>query len=156
MVAGRDHGLGRQRRGHGLSNCPSTCVRFESHLSTLRISSHRLSFAITRRHSKNETTCLHRLDARTCVRADVSDALLRLVDEPGGEEGAVMDRVVEGGRDAARAALHFFVGGGVVGGGEKKGGGRGERETRDGKKTLWGGGGVFGGGFLFFRGEFSG
>src|SRR5260370_4119240 len=113
MVLGRDHGIERQRRGHGLSNCSSTCVRFESNLSTLRISSHRLSFAITRRHSKNETTCIHRLDARTCVRADVSDALLRFVDEPGGEEVFFSDWVVEAGRDAARAAVHFF-GGGVV------------------------------------------
>src|SRR2546429_9702672 len=87
--------------------------RFESHLSTLRMSFHRLSFAITRRHSKNETACIHRLDARTCVRADVSDALLRLVDEPGGEEIVVIDWVVEAGRDAARAALHFFGGRGV-------------------------------------------
>src|SRR5467141_3977475 len=110
MVAGRDHGLGRQRREHGLSNCLSACVRFESHLSTLRKSSHRLSFAITRRHSKNEATSLHRLDARTCVRADVSDALLRLVDEPGGEEIVVSDWVVEAGRYAARAAVHLFGG----------------------------------------------
>src|SRR6266850_642209 len=110
MVAERDHGLGRQRREHGLSNCLSACLRFGSHLSTLRKSSHRLSFAIARRHSKNETTSLHRLDARTCVRADVSDALLRLVDEPGGEEIVVSDWVVEAGRYAARAAVHLFGG----------------------------------------------
>src|SRR5260370_19522448 len=73
-----------------------------------------------RAHSTYGTTAgIHRLDARTGVRADVSDALLRLVDEPGGEEVVVIDWVVEAGRDAAGAVVHFF-GGAVVCGGDGK------------------------------------
>src|SRR5207302_8161807 len=99
IIAGRDPELE-----------PLTWLRYQSHLSTLRKSSGRLSFAITRHHRKNETTCLHRLDARPCVRTDVSDALLRLLDEPGGQEIVVIDWVVQTGWNVAGAALHFLGG----------------------------------------------
>jgi len=63
------------------------------------------------------------------VRADVSDALLRLVDEPGGEKVVVIDWVVEAGRDAARPALYFF-GGRVVCAGDGKVAREGNRAQR--------------------------
>ncbi len=44
------------------------------------------------------------------MRADVSDALLRLLDEPGGQEIVVADCLVSAGRDASRAAVYFFSG----------------------------------------------
>src|SRR5260370_16171854 len=55
-----------------------------------------------------ETPRVYRLDARTGVRTDVSDALLRLVDEPGGEEVVFADCMVAAGRNAAGAIVYFF------------------------------------------------
>src|SRR5882762_755916 len=64
-------------------------------------------------HKQNETACLHRLDERTGVRADVSDALLRFMDEPGSEEVVVADCLVAAGGDAAGPAV-YILGGRVV------------------------------------------
>src|SRR6267378_2178674 len=79
--------------------------------------------------TNGEAAGIHRLDAGPCVRTDVSDALLRLLDESGGEEIVVTDCLVAAGRDAAGAAIHFF-GGGVVCPGDGKIARKGNRAQR--------------------------
>src|SRR5260221_307390 len=82
------------------------------------------------RHNQNETACLHRLDERAGVRADVSDALLRFVDEPGGQEVVFADCLVAARRDASRAVVYFF-GGRIVCAGDREIAREGNRAQRD-------------------------
>src|SRR5260370_6316012 len=86
-----------------------------------------------RDHCKNETTCVHRLDAGTRVRADVSDALLRLVDESGGQEIVFAHCMVAAGWDAAGATIYCF-GGSFVRAGDGKIAGEGDR-TQHNRET---------------------
>src|SRR4029077_1603021 len=74
--------------------------------------------------------CVRRLDARARVRADVSDTLLRLVDESGGQKIFVADCLVAAGWDTAGAAIHFF-GVRVVCAGDGKVAREGNRAGRD-------------------------
>src|SRR5258708_30649469 len=53
------------------------------------------------------------------MRADVSDALLRLLDEPRGQEVVITNWVVAAGRYAPRTVV-YFLGGGVVRAGDRE------------------------------------
>src|SRR5438094_7906696 len=72
------------------------------------------------------------------MRADVSDALLRLLDEPGGEEIVITDWLVTDGWDAAGATICFFGGDIVcVGDGEAAREGHRAKHYREADDSAW-------------------
>src|SRR5207245_6853118 len=60
---------------------------------------------------QGEPPCVYRLDARVGLRADVSNALLRLLAESRSEKILLADHLVAARRHVARAAVCFSRGG---------------------------------------------
>jgi len=88
------------------------------------------------------------------VRADVSDALLRLLDEPGGQEVVVADWVVAAGWNAAGAAVHILAGVSFALMTEKLRE-KGIARNAIAKQTIFRGAEIFGMGLLFRVQEFA-
>jgi len=88
-----------------------------------------------------------------CV-ADVSDALLRFVDELGGQEVVFADCMVAARRDASCAVVYFF-GGCVFRAGDRKVARKGSGTRRFARQTIWRGAEILWMGLLFRVQEFA-